>query len=198
MKRSGSGAETCRSLIFKFTERKIYLMHTVLNSFKTFIYWHNCLHRALVYWLLNTCCVIHLWETVDFAYIFTLPQTTWVKINSADVVPLCFRECIECRLFNSGRLADNQTCQRLCKDEIITLETLSKLTNKCTCYTLTGCHWLYVLTAQLGAHVCSFESLLTYDYRATEQLVSPVSSSFQFRHGREWAWHSQLLTVRGG
>uniref|UniRef100_A0A8C2Z6D2 Integrin beta n=1 Tax=Cyclopterus lumpus TaxID=8103 RepID=A0A8C2Z6D2_CYCLU len=32
------------------------------------------------------------------------------------------RECIECRLFNSGRLADNQTCQRLCKDEIITVE----------------------------------------------------------------------------
>uniref|UniRef100_A0A3B4UUF5 Integrin beta n=1 Tax=Seriola dumerili TaxID=41447 RepID=A0A3B4UUF5_SERDU len=34
------------------------------------------------------------------------------------------RECIECRLFNSGQLADNQTCQRLCKDEIITVETL--------------------------------------------------------------------------
>uniref|UniRef100_A0A673B803 Integrin beta n=1 Tax=Sphaeramia orbicularis TaxID=375764 RepID=A0A673B803_9TELE len=34
------------------------------------------------------------------------------------------RECIECRLFNSGRLADNQTCQRLCKDKIITVETL--------------------------------------------------------------------------
>ncbi|XP_041662159.1 integrin beta-5 [Cheilinus undulatus] len=34
------------------------------------------------------------------------------------------RECIECRLFNSGRLADNQTCQRLCKDEIVTVETL--------------------------------------------------------------------------
>ncbi|XP_069577117.1 integrin beta-5 [Brachyistius frenatus] len=35
------------------------------------------------------------------------------------------RECIECRLFNSGRLADNQTCQRLCKDEIITVEILN-------------------------------------------------------------------------
>uniref|UniRef100_A0A3P8UYU5 Integrin beta n=1 Tax=Cynoglossus semilaevis TaxID=244447 RepID=A0A3P8UYU5_CYNSE len=34
------------------------------------------------------------------------------------------RECIECRLFDLGRLADNQTCQRLCKDEIITVETL--------------------------------------------------------------------------
>uniref|UniRef100_A0A8C2H6K2 Integrin beta n=1 Tax=Cyprinus carpio TaxID=7962 RepID=A0A8C2H6K2_CYPCA len=34
------------------------------------------------------------------------------------------RECIECRLFNTGRLADNQTCQRMCKDEIITMETL--------------------------------------------------------------------------
>ncbi|XP_036815126.1 integrin beta-5 isoform X1 [Oncorhynchus mykiss] len=34
------------------------------------------------------------------------------------------RECIECRLFSSGRLSDNQTCQRLCKDEIITVETL--------------------------------------------------------------------------
>uniref|UniRef100_A0A4W6F1A9 Integrin beta n=1 Tax=Lates calcarifer TaxID=8187 RepID=A0A4W6F1A9_LATCA len=38
------------------------------------------------------------------------------------------RECIECRLFNSGRIADNQTCQRLCKDEIITVETLSENT----------------------------------------------------------------------
>ncbi|KAG7463909.1 hypothetical protein MATL_G00181570 [Megalops atlanticus] len=35
------------------------------------------------------------------------------------------RECVECRLFGSGRLADNQTCQRLCKDEIITVETLN-------------------------------------------------------------------------
>ncbi|XP_056144994.1 integrin beta-5 [Lampris incognitus] len=35
------------------------------------------------------------------------------------------RECIECRLFNSGQLADNQTCQRLCKDEIITVESLN-------------------------------------------------------------------------
>ncbi|KAJ8012373.1 hypothetical protein DPEC_G00042030 [Dallia pectoralis] len=34
------------------------------------------------------------------------------------------RDCIECRLFNSGKLADNQTCQRLCKDKIITVETL--------------------------------------------------------------------------
>lgn len=34
------------------------------------------------------------------------------------------RECIECRLFNTGRLADNQTCQRMCKDEITTVETL--------------------------------------------------------------------------
>ncbi|MBN3286993.1 ITB5 protein, partial [Polyodon spathula] len=35
------------------------------------------------------------------------------------------RECIECRLFNSGRLADNQTCDRLCTDEIITVDTLN-------------------------------------------------------------------------
>ncbi|CAB1445312.1 unnamed protein product [Pleuronectes platessa] len=35
------------------------------------------------------------------------------------------RDCIECRLFNSGRLADNQTCQRLCKDEIITVESFN-------------------------------------------------------------------------
>uniref|UniRef100_A0A8C2XVF3 Integrin beta n=1 Tax=Cyclopterus lumpus TaxID=8103 RepID=A0A8C2XVF3_CYCLU len=39
------------------------------------------------------------------------------------------RECIECRLFNSGRLADNQTCQRLCKDEIITVEALGEYTH---------------------------------------------------------------------
>ncbi|XP_058051088.1 integrin beta-5 [Ahaetulla prasina] len=30
------------------------------------------------------------------------------------------RDCIECILFNSGRLADNQTCQKHCRDEIIT------------------------------------------------------------------------------
>ncbi|XP_058889879.1 integrin beta-5-like isoform X2 [Acipenser ruthenus] len=35
------------------------------------------------------------------------------------------RDCIECRLFNSGRLADNQTCHRLCTDEIITVDTLN-------------------------------------------------------------------------
>nr|XP_033801508.1 integrin beta-5 [Geotrypetes seraphini] len=34
------------------------------------------------------------------------------------------RDCIECRLFNSGRLADNHTCQKLCKDEIITVDDL--------------------------------------------------------------------------
>ncbi|XP_051786270.1 integrin beta-5 [Erpetoichthys calabaricus] len=34
------------------------------------------------------------------------------------------RECIECRLFNSGRLADNQTCEKLCKDEIVTVDKL--------------------------------------------------------------------------
>ncbi|CAN2389083.1 integrin [Pristimantis euphronides] len=34
------------------------------------------------------------------------------------------RDCIECRLYQSGRLADNQTCQKLCKDHITTVETL--------------------------------------------------------------------------
>ncbi|XP_075466013.1 integrin beta-5 [Ascaphus truei] len=34
------------------------------------------------------------------------------------------RDCIECRLYQSGRLADNQTCQKLCKDEIVTVDTL--------------------------------------------------------------------------
>ncbi|XP_062862702.1 integrin beta-5 [Trichomycterus rosablanca] len=34
------------------------------------------------------------------------------------------RECIECRLFNTGKFADNHTCQRMCKDEIIVMETL--------------------------------------------------------------------------
>lgn len=38
------------------------------------------------------------------------------------------RDCIECKLFNSGRLADNQTCQKHCKDEIITtVDVLGKL-----------------------------------------------------------------------
>lgn len=95
---------------------------------------------------------------MDFAYIFTLPQITWVKINSANVVALCFRECIECRLFSSGRLADNQTCQRLCKDEIITLETLGKLTNKCTCYTLTSCQCVATLCCYCTAR-CTFAAL---------------------------------------
>ncbi|KAK1165982.1 integrin beta-5-like [Acipenser oxyrinchus oxyrinchus] len=35
------------------------------------------------------------------------------------------RDCIECRLFNSGRHADNQTCHRLCTDDIITVDTLN-------------------------------------------------------------------------
>ncbi|XP_054642727.1 integrin beta-5 [Dunckerocampus dactyliophorus] len=34
------------------------------------------------------------------------------------------RECIECRLFKSEALSSNRTCQRLCKDEIVTVETL--------------------------------------------------------------------------
>uniref|UniRef100_A0A803J935 Integrin beta n=1 Tax=Xenopus tropicalis TaxID=8364 RepID=A0A803J935_XENTR len=34
------------------------------------------------------------------------------------------RDCIECRLYQTGQLADNQTCQKLCKDEIVTVEEL--------------------------------------------------------------------------
>ncbi|XP_072273996.1 integrin beta-5 [Pyxicephalus adspersus] len=34
------------------------------------------------------------------------------------------RDCIECRLYQTGRLADNQTCQKLCKDEIILVDAL--------------------------------------------------------------------------
>lgn len=34
------------------------------------------------------------------------------------------RDCIECRLYQTGRLADNQTCQKLCKDDILLVETL--------------------------------------------------------------------------
>ncbi|XP_007253538.3 integrin beta-5 [Astyanax mexicanus] len=34
------------------------------------------------------------------------------------------RECIECRLFNTGKYADNQTCQRMCKDQIMSVDTL--------------------------------------------------------------------------
>lgn len=45
---------------------------------------------------------------------------------ASDVALPSSRECIECRLFSSGRLTDNQTCQRLCKDDIITVETLSE------------------------------------------------------------------------
>uniref|UniRef100_A0A8C5H4Z4 Integrin beta n=1 Tax=Gouania willdenowi TaxID=441366 RepID=A0A8C5H4Z4_GOUWI len=50
--------------------------------------------------------------------------------DTCDKCPTCpdacatKRECVECRLFDSGRLADNQTCQRRCKDEIITVKTL--------------------------------------------------------------------------
>ncbi|TSM68909.1 Integrin beta-5 [Bagarius yarrelli] len=35
-----------------------------------------------------------------------------------------FRDCIECLLFNTGKFADNHTCQRMCKDKIIVTETL--------------------------------------------------------------------------
>ncbi|XP_072542011.1 integrin beta-5 [Salminus brasiliensis] len=35
------------------------------------------------------------------------------------------RDCIECRLFNTGKFADNYTCQRMCKDQIMVLETLN-------------------------------------------------------------------------
>ncbi|KAM4626121.1 integrin beta-5 [Discoglossus pictus] len=34
------------------------------------------------------------------------------------------RDCIECRLYQTGRLADNHSCNRLCKDEIITVDVL--------------------------------------------------------------------------
>ncbi|KAM4698234.1 integrin beta-5 isoform 1-T2 [Rhinophrynus dorsalis] len=34
------------------------------------------------------------------------------------------RDCIECRLYQAGRLAHNQTCQKLCKDEIVTVDVL--------------------------------------------------------------------------
>ncbi|KAG8546682.1 hypothetical protein GDO81_030033, partial [Engystomops pustulosus] len=34
------------------------------------------------------------------------------------------RDCIECRLYQSGRLADNHTCHRLCHDHILTVEAL--------------------------------------------------------------------------
>ncbi|XP_075037304.1 integrin beta-5 [Mixophyes fleayi] len=35
------------------------------------------------------------------------------------------RDCIECRLYQTGRLADNKTCQMLCKDEIVTVDVLN-------------------------------------------------------------------------
>ncbi|XP_026865392.1 integrin beta-5 [Electrophorus electricus] len=35
------------------------------------------------------------------------------------------RECIECHLFNTGKFTDNDTCQRMCKDEIIIKESLN-------------------------------------------------------------------------
>lgn len=34
------------------------------------------------------------------------------------------RDCIECRLYQTGRLADNHTCHKLCKDEINLLDAL--------------------------------------------------------------------------
>lgn len=36
------------------------------------------------------------------------------------------RECIECTLFNTGKYADNHTCQRMCKDEITVMDTLGE------------------------------------------------------------------------
>ncbi|KAM9710627.1 integrin beta-5 [Menidia menidia] len=46
----------------------------------------------------------------------------------------CSGECIECRLFDSGRLADNQTtCQRLCRDQILTVESLKPAPGSVLC-----------------------------------------------------------------
>lgn len=57
------------------------------------------------------------------------------------------RECIECKLFNSGRLADNQTCQKHCKDEIITtVDVLGK--------------WAEAGLQMVGASDCGVELLL--------------------------------------
>ncbi|CAH2304987.1 integrin beta-5 [Pelobates cultripes] len=36
------------------------------------------------------------------------------------------RDCIECRLYQTGRLADNQTCHKLCKDEIVMVDELDE------------------------------------------------------------------------
>ncbi|XP_076858814.1 integrin beta-5 [Brachyhypopomus gauderio] len=35
------------------------------------------------------------------------------------------RECIECRLFNTRKFADNTTCQHMCKDQIIVKDSLN-------------------------------------------------------------------------
>ncbi len=60
-----------------------------------------------------------VWDSFPFLFRFNLVSLFWMFL---------LRECIECRLFNTGRLADNQTCQRMCKDKIITVETLSECT----------------------------------------------------------------------
>lgn len=60
-----------------------------------------------------------VWDSFPFLFRFNLVRLFWMFL---------LRECIECRLFNTGRLADNQTCQRMCKDKIITVETLSECT----------------------------------------------------------------------
>lgn len=50
-------------------------------------------------------------------------SVTYVGLITAfntHLLPLFQRDCVECLLLHSGSSADNQTCQNLCKDEVIT------------------------------------------------------------------------------
>lgn len=42
------------------------------------------------------------------------------SVKHPHLLPLSQRDCVECLLLHSRSPADNQTCQNLCKEEVIT------------------------------------------------------------------------------
>lgn len=65
------------------------------------------------------------------------------------------RECIECRLFNTGKFADNQTCQRMCKDHIMSVDTLNMdgpTTVLCQYKTENDCVMKFTYTEHASGH----------------------------------------------
>ena len=51
----------------------------------------------------------------------------WGEHGGAHGTSLLFlRECVECKKFERGMLVEQQTCSRMCRDEIETVQELGK------------------------------------------------------------------------